>query len=90
MVLQLDFWKAPHKPDLPVDIHVTDEAYKVLAVKLKEQNIQFQIVIVDVEKMVNDERREIQARGMTANFYMYSRYHPLEEVIRVFYQCAVH
>lgn len=79
--LKLDFWKAPHTPDLPVDIHVTDEAYKVLAVMLKEQNIQFQIVIFDVEKMVNDERREVQARGIKVGF-SYSSYHPLDEIVQ--------
>jgi len=79
--LELDFWKAPQKPDLPVDIHVTDEAYKVLAVMLKEQNIQFQIVIVDVEKMMHDERREVQTRGIEFGF-QYSRYHPLDEIVQ--------
>ena len=49
---------------------------------LKEQNIQFQIVIFDVEKMVNDERREVQARGIKVGF-SYSSYHPLDEVIPV-------
>jgi len=67
---------------------VTDEAYKVLAVMLKEQNIQFQIVIVDVEKMMHDERREVQTRGIEFGF-QYSRYHPLDEVIRVFINLAV-
>ena len=67
---------------------MTDEAYKMLAVMLKEQNIQFQIVIVDVEKMMKDERREIQARGMEFGF-QYSRYHPLNEVIRVFINLVV-
>ena len=55
---------------------------------LKEQNIQFQIVIVDVEKMMNDERRDVQARGMEFGF-QYGRYHPLNEVIRVFINLAV-
>lgn len=61
---------------------MTDEAYKALAVTLKEQNIQFQIVIMDVEKMMKEERREVQARGLNGGFD-YSRYHPLDEVIRV-------
>lgn len=67
---------------------MTDESYKVLAVMLKEQNIQFQISISDVEKMVNDERRELQASGMEVGFN-YSRYHPLEEVIPVFINLVV-
>ncbi|KAL9959386.1 hypothetical protein ACROYT_G032708 [Oculina patagonica] len=75
--LELDFWKAPHKVGLAVDIHVTEDAYKILAVMLKEQNIQFQIVIFDVEKMV-DEENEVQTRGLESSFY--SRYHPLDEI----------
>ena len=55
---------------------------------LKEQNIQFQIVIFDVEKMVNDERREVQARGIKVGF-SYSSYHPLDEVIPVFINLVV-
>ena len=77
--VQLDFWKAPHKVGLAVDIHVTEHVYKILSVMLKEQNIQFQIVIFDVEKLMDDETA-VQARGMSFSFY--SRYHPLEEVIR--------
>ena len=62
---------------------MTDEAYKVLAVVLKEQNIPFQIVIFDVQKMMNDERREVEARGIKVGF-SYGSYHPLDEVIPVF------
>lgn len=57
---------------------MTEDAYKILAVMLKEQNIQFQIVIFDVEKMM-DEENEMQARGLESSFY--SKYHPLDEVI---------
>ena len=65
---------------------MTDAAYKILAVMLKKQNIQFQIVIVDVDRMM-DEENEVQIRGMSFSFY--SRYHPLEEVTRVFADLAV-
>lgn len=75
--LNLDFWKAPHKVDLAVDVHVTEQAYKRLAVKLKERNIQFQIVIFDVEKLM-DEEQAVQTRGLAFSFY--SRYHPLDEI----------
>ena len=67
---------------------MTDKAYKALAVLLKEQNIQFQIVIMDVEKMMKEERREVQARGLNAIF-QYSIYHPLHEVIRVLIDLVV-
>ena len=59
---------------------MTEHAYKILAVKLKEQNIQYQIVIFDVEKLMDDETT-VQARGMAFSFY--SRYHPLDEVRRL-------
>lgn len=75
--LELDFWKAPHRPGLAVDIHVTDAAYKTVAKLLKEQNIRFQILIVDVDKLMDDEN-ELQKRGMSFSFY--SRYHPLNEI----------
>ena len=78
-ILQLDFWKAPHKVGLAVDIHVADDMYKILAVMLKEQNIQFQILIFDVEKLVDDENR-MQARGLRSSYD--SRYHPLNEVMK--------
>ena len=58
---------------------MTEHAYKILAVMLKEQNIQFQIVIFDVEKLM-DEEYAVQTRGTAQSFY--SQYHPLEEVIR--------
>ena len=79
---QLDFWKAPHKPGLAVDIHVTDAAYKIVAKLLKEKNIEFQIMIVDVDKLVDDEN-ELQTRSMSFSFD--SQYHPLQEVSRVFF-----
>lgn len=58
---------------------MTEHAYKILAVMLKEQNIQFQILIFDVEKMMDDETA-VRTRGMSFSFY--SRYHPFDEVIR--------
>ncbi|XP_058960392.2 carboxypeptidase A2 [Pocillopora verrucosa] len=76
--LELDFWKAPHKPGLAVDIHVTDAAYKIVAKLLKEKNIEFQIMIVDVDKLVDDEN-ELQTRSMSFSFD--SQYHPLQEIV---------
>lgn len=75
--LELDFWKAPHKVGLAVDIHVTEHAYKILAVQLNKKSIQFQIVIFDVEKLM-DEENAVQTRGMSVSFY--SKYHPLPEI----------
>lgn len=83
--LELDFWKAPHKVGLAVDIHVTEHAYKILAVMLKEQNIQFQILIFDVEKMMDDETA-VRTRGMSLSFY--SRYHPFDEIVQELYNLA--
>jgi len=83
--LELDFWKAPHKVGLAVDIHVTEHAYKILAVMLKEQNIQFQILIFDVEKMMDDETA-VRTRGMSSSFY--SRYHPFDEIVQELYNLA--
>jgi len=68
-----------------VDIHVTEHAYKILAVMLKEQNIQFQILIFDVEKMMDDENA-VRTRGMSLSFY--SRYHPLDEIEQELYNLA--
>ena len=67
---------------------MTNAAYKVLAVMLKEQNIQFKIVINDVEKMMMEERREVNARSLSFGF-QYSIYHPLHEVIRVLIDLVV-
>ena len=61
---------------------MTDAAYKILAKLLKEKNIEFQIMIVDVDKLVDDEN-ELQTRSMSFSFD--SQYHPLQEVSRVFF-----
>ena len=58
---------------------MTEQVYKILAVQLKKKSIQFQIVIFDVEKLM-DEENVVQTRGMSSSFY--SKYHPLDEVIR--------
>lgn len=83
--LELDFWKAPHKVGLAVDIHVTEHAYKILAVMLKERNMKFQIVIFDVEKLMDDEST-VQTRGMSSSFH--SRYHPLNEITQELHNLA--
>ena len=75
----LDFWRAPHKVGLAVDIHVTGRAYRILAKMLKKKKIKNQILIFDVGKLM-DEQNAIQKRGLAQSFY--SKYHPLNEVIR--------
>ena len=61
---------------------MTDAAYKIVAKLLKEKNIEFQIMIVDVDKLVDDEN-ELQTRSMSFSFD--GQYHPLQEVSRVFF-----
>ena len=56
---------------------MTDAAYKIVAKLLKEKNIEFQIMIVDVDKLVDDEN-ELQTRSMSFSFDR--QYHPLQEV----------
>lgn len=79
----LDFWKAPHRPGLAVDVQVNEDAYKNIAVKLKEKSLEFQIIIMDVKKLMDEQNLVESTRGIASDFY--SKYHPLDEIVRELY-----
>lgn len=84
--LELDFWKAPQRPGLAVDIQAGEHAYKILSVKLKERGLQFQITIMDVEKLMDEENLVASTRGIGVSFY--SQYHTLDEITQELYNLA--
>lgn len=56
-----------------------EDAYRNIAVKLKEKGLKFQIIIKDVHKLMDEQNLVESTRGMASDFY--SKYHPLDEVI---------
>ena len=57
---------------------MNEDAYKNIAVKLKEKSLQYQIIIMDVKKLMDEQNLVESTRGIASDFY--SKYHPLDEV----------
>lgn len=81
--LNLDFWTHPSHVGASVDIRVCQEAYPDLAKLLKENGIEFTILIPDVQTLIDNENPPL-ARSERAGFSYnrYNRLQPIEEEMK--------
>ncbi|XP_018581702.1 carboxypeptidase A1-like [Scleropages formosus] len=82
--LQLDIWKEPTHPTLPVDIHVPFESLQSVKAFLEANEIEHYIMINDLQALIDEERHEMQSTRFieprnTDNFD-YAQYHTLDEI----------
>ncbi|XP_078533670.1 carboxypeptidase A1-like [Lissotriton helveticus] len=81
--LQIDFWREPAKPSLPVDIRVPFRSLQAVKVFLESNNIAYTIMIVDVQALVDQEQEEMKISDKyeqsTKNFD-FASYHTLNEI----------
>ncbi|XP_036375894.1 carboxypeptidase A1-like [Megalops cyprinoides] len=83
-MLQLDFWKEPAHPSLPVDIRVPFHSLQAAKAYLEANGIQYSIMIKDLQAVLDEEQHEMQsARSVEArntDSYDYANYHSLSEI----------
>ncbi|XP_041113731.1 carboxypeptidase A1-like [Polyodon spathula] len=83
--LELDFWKGPTHPDFPTDVHVPFASLQAVKVFLESNNIQYSIMIEDLQSVVEEEKiqiirsRSIEQMRNTDSFN-YASYHTLDEI----------
>ena len=86
---QLDVWKDPTQVNRPVDIQIPRDMVDIYKEKLFLDNIEFDIMITDVQKLIDEsmaeisfKRSKLDARSTKSyKDYDYGIYHPADEVI---------
>ncbi|XP_063786523.1 carboxypeptidase A1-like [Pseudophryne corroboree] len=81
--LQIDFWRSPARPELPVDIRVPFTTLQRLKVFLESNDIDYSIMIEDVQELLDQEQQEMKASKFherSINTFSYSTYHTLDEI----------
>ncbi|XP_018421865.1 PREDICTED: carboxypeptidase A1-like [Nanorana parkeri] len=81
--LQIDFWRSPARPKLPVDMRVPFPALQNVKVFLESNNIEYSIMIEDVQELLDQEHKEMKeskSRERYSNSFSYSSYHTLDEI----------
>ncbi|XP_073480115.1 carboxypeptidase A1-like isoform X2 [Aquarana catesbeiana] len=81
--LQIDFWRSPTRPKLPVDMRVPFPVLQNVKVFLESNNIEYSIMIEDVQELLDQEQKEMKeskSRERSSNSFIYSTYHALDEI----------
>ncbi|XP_069486220.1 carboxypeptidase A1-like [Ambystoma mexicanum] len=81
--LQIDFWRGPAMPSLPVDMRVPFTSLQAVKVFLETNNIAYTIMIDDVQSLVDQEQEEIkisQIHEKSTRSFNFASYHTLDEI----------
>ncbi|CAI9618920.1 unnamed protein product [Staurois parvus] len=84
-VLQLDFWTSPSHPKRFIDIRVPFYSLQDVKVYLESNNIQYSIMIHDLQALLDEEQRQIKfGRSMenarSTDTFNYATYHTFNEI----------
>ncbi|NXY83618.1 CBPA2 Carboxypeptidase, partial [Alcedo cyanopectus] len=81
--LQLDFWKTPSAPALPVDVRVPANNVQAVKAFLESYGIEYSILIEDLQVILDEEQQDMarnQQRERSSSNFNYGAYHTLEEI----------
>nr|XP_003229181.2 PREDICTED: carboxypeptidase A1 [Anolis carolinensis] len=81
--LQLDFWRAPAHPEIPVDVRVPFSSLQGVKVFLESNNIQYSIMIENVQKLVDEEKLFMSWTHFmprSVENFNYASYHNIDEI----------
>ncbi|XP_026094550.1 carboxypeptidase A1-like isoform X2 [Carassius auratus] len=81
--LELDFWREPIHESLPVDVHVPFHSLQDVRAFLGNNQIQYDVMIMDVQDLLDDEEREMVkncSSPKSTDDFVYSAYHNLNEI----------
>ncbi|KAM5172673.1 carboxypeptidase A2-like [Mantella aurantiaca] len=79
--LQLDFWTEPAKPDIPVDVRVPFTSLQSVKAYLEYNNIDYSIMIEDVQQVINTEKEEMESNARkerNSGSFNFGAYHTLD------------
>ncbi|XP_042324841.1 carboxypeptidase A1-like [Sceloporus undulatus] len=81
--LQIDFWRGPSKPNLPVDLRVPFQSLQAVKVLLESKGIPYTIMIEDLQDLLDREKETMllsrKSERSTGKF-SFSSYHTIEEI----------
>uniref|UniRef100_A0A8D0G5J6 Carboxypeptidase A1 n=1 Tax=Sphenodon punctatus TaxID=8508 RepID=A0A8D0G5J6_SPHPU len=82
-LLQLDFWKTPVRPEMPVDIRVPFPSLQAVKIFLESNGIRYSIMIEDLQTLVDEEQVQMARRHFmprSVETFNYASYHSLDEI----------
>eukprot|EP00061_Rhincodon_typus_P017909 g46840.t1 len=80
--LKLDIWRRPVKSDLIIDVHVPENSLQSFKVFLEYNDIQYSVMIEDLQVMIDNEKAELEQMTMmerSTSSFNYGKYHTLNE-----------
>uniref|UniRef100_A0A2K6GUR6 Carboxypeptidase A5 n=2 Tax=Propithecus coquereli TaxID=379532 RepID=A0A2K6GUR6_PROCO len=80
---KVDFWRAPARPSLPVDMRVPFSELKDIKAYLESHGLAYSIMIKDIQVLLDEERATMaKSRRLerSTSSFSYSSYHTLEEI----------
>uniref|UniRef100_A0A8C1F0V3 Carboxypeptidase A1 n=1 Tax=Cyprinus carpio carpio TaxID=630221 RepID=A0A8C1F0V3_CYPCA len=81
--LGLDFWREPVHESLPVDVYVPFHSLQAVRVFLRYNQIQYNVMIMDVQDLLDDEEREMvkyRTIPRSTDDFVYTAYHDLNSI----------
>ncbi|XP_027698147.1 carboxypeptidase A5-like isoform X1 [Vombatus ursinus] len=81
--LKIDFWHAPARPSLPVDMRVPFSNLKAVKNYLNSRGISYAITVEDIQVLLDEERKGMMASRRlerSTSSFRYNSYHTLEEI----------
>uniref|UniRef100_A0A8C0X705 Carboxypeptidase A1 n=1 Tax=Castor canadensis TaxID=51338 RepID=A0A8C0X705_CASCN len=81
--LQLDFWRHPARPGIPIDVRVPFPSLQAVKIFLESHGISYEIMIKDVQLLLDEEQEQmatVQTRAASTDAFNYATYHTLEEI----------
>ncbi|KAL1778160.1 carboxypeptidase A1 [Sigmodon hispidus] len=81
--LQLDFWRDPARPGIPIDVRVPFFSIQSVKVFLESHGISYEIMIEDIQSLLDEEQEQMsafQARALSTDTFNYATYHTLDEI----------
>ncbi|XP_069544417.1 carboxypeptidase A1-like [Brachyistius frenatus] len=81
---ELDFWRGVADVDTPVDVRVPAHNLQIVKMYLETQDIEFSVMMEDLQVMLDEERKEMDAARVSdprnTDSFDYSSYHTLSEI----------
>ncbi|TDH09853.1 hypothetical protein EPR50_G00091620 [Perca flavescens] len=82
---ELDFWRGVTDVSTPVDVRVPFHSLQSVKIHLESRDIEYSIMIEDLQVMLDEEQQEMESAARTAeprntDSFDFSRYHTISEI----------
>ncbi|XP_067146093.1 carboxypeptidase A1-like [Apteryx mantelli] len=81
--LQVDFWRGPTKPNLPVDLRVPFWSLQAVKSFLEANGVTYSVMIEDVQELLDEEKRTMalsRRLERSTGTFDFASYHTIEEI----------